>query len=202
MTFQIWIATLNSATSSPLRKSSTSAALPSVSILLSLPSHSRFVSSKPSSASPPLPAPREPSNSPAPKKSSSNAPAAPSITSRKTSTDARCIGRGEVGFLRVGFIGSAMLTPLPQMLGTYRRQFPKVHIQLHESFTASVVHSLLNGFLDAGCLRDGGPSPASAQGEARALVFRPLLLASPQKQLLHIQPVLHPLIPLHIHIVR
>lgn len=116
--------------------------------------------------------------------------------------DARCIGRGEVGFLRVGFIGSAMLTPLPQMLGTYRRQFPKVHIQLHESFTASVVHSLLNGFLDAGCLRDGGPSPASAQGEARALVFRPLLLASPQKQLLHIQPVLHPLIPLHIHIVR
>ena len=45
--------------------------------------------------------------------------------------EARSVGRGEEGFLRVGFIGSAMLTPLPAMLGRYRRLYPKVNLQLH-----------------------------------------------------------------------
>ena len=53
--------------------------------------------------------------------------------------EARSVGRGEEGFLRVGFIGSAMLTPLPAMLGRYRRLYPKVNLQLHESYTSAVV---------------------------------------------------------------
>ncbi|MCU1323274.1 MAG: transcriptional regulator, LysR family [Acidobacteriaceae bacterium] len=73
--------------------------------------------------------------------------------------EARSIGRGEVGFLRVGFIGSAMLTPLPAMLGAYRRHFPGVHLQLHESYTSRVVQSITDETLDAGFLRDGGPTP-------------------------------------------
>src|ERR1700677_2711630 len=72
--------------------------------------------------------------------------------------EARSVGRGEVGFLRVGFIGSGMLTPLPAMLGQYRRQYPKVNLQLHESFTSIVMLGLINGTLDAGFLRDGDPS--------------------------------------------
>src|ERR1700733_5372499 len=39
--------------------------------------------------------------------------------------EARSVGRGEVGSLRVGFIGSAMLTPLPAMLGHYPPQYPQ-----------------------------------------------------------------------------
>jgi DNA-binding transcriptional LysR family regulator len=74
--------------------------------------------------------------------------------------EARSVGRGEVGFLRVGFISSSMLTPLPAMLGQYRRQYPKVNLQLHEAFTASVMQSLIKGTLDAGFLRDGDPSEA------------------------------------------
>jgi DNA-binding transcriptional LysR family regulator len=72
--------------------------------------------------------------------------------------EARSIGRGDVGSLRVGFIGSGMLTPLPAMLGQYRRQYPKVQLQLHESYTSGVVQSLLKGTLDAGFLRDGDPT--------------------------------------------
>src|SRR5215831_16743869 len=44
--------------------------------------------------------------------------------------EARSIGRGEEGTLRVGFIGSGMLTPLPAMLGRYRRLYPRVQLQL------------------------------------------------------------------------
>jgi DNA-binding transcriptional LysR family regulator len=72
--------------------------------------------------------------------------------------EARSIGRGEVGSLRVGFIGSAMLTPLPAMLGRYRRQFPQVQLQLHESYTSRVLQLLADETLDAGFLRDGGPT--------------------------------------------
>jgi DNA-binding transcriptional LysR family regulator len=72
--------------------------------------------------------------------------------------EVRSIGRGDVGSLRVGFIGSGMLTPLPAMLGQYRRQYPRVQLQLRETYTSGVVQSLLRGMLDAGFLRDGDPT--------------------------------------------
>ncbi|HEU4635196.1 MAG TPA: LysR substrate-binding domain-containing protein [Edaphobacter sp.] len=72
--------------------------------------------------------------------------------------EARSIGRGDEGFLRVGFIGSSMLTPLPAMLGRYRSLYPKVQLQLSESYTASIAQSLHRGTVDAGFLRDGGPT--------------------------------------------
>ncbi len=52
---------------------------------------------------------------------------------QEDSEQARSLGRGEAGTLRVGFIGSGMLTPLTAMLGEYRRRFPRVHVQLSES---------------------------------------------------------------------
>jgi DNA-binding transcriptional LysR family regulator len=69
--------------------------------------------------------------------------------------DARSIGRGEVGSLHVGFIGSAMLTGLPGVLRAYRETYPRVRLHLHESFTARVIEGLQDGTLDAGILRDG-----------------------------------------------
>ncbi|HUI79492.1 MAG TPA: LysR substrate-binding domain-containing protein [Bryobacteraceae bacterium] len=72
--------------------------------------------------------------------------------------EARSVGRGEVGFLKVGFIGSGMLTSLPQMLGLYRRQYPKVNLQLREFYTAGVMQALAEGTVDVGFLRDGGPA--------------------------------------------
>jgi DNA-binding transcriptional LysR family regulator len=72
--------------------------------------------------------------------------------------EARGVGRGEVGFLKVGLIGSGMLTGVPAMLGEYRRQYPKVNLRLREMFTSGVMQALARGDLDAGIVRDGGPA--------------------------------------------
>lgn len=92
--------------------------------------------------------------------------------------EARSVGRGEEGFLRVGFIGSAMLTALPAMLGRYRRLYPKVNLQLHESYTSSVVQQLLKGELDAGFLRDSGPTSGL---EIEPLFSEPFIAVLPKK---------------------
>jgi len=92
--------------------------------------------------------------------------------------EARSIGRGEEGFLRVGFIGSAMLTAIPAMLGRYRRLYPKVNLQLHESYTSAVVQKLLKGELDAGFLRDGGQTSGL---EVERLFSEPFIAVVPKK---------------------
>jgi DNA-binding transcriptional LysR family regulator len=92
--------------------------------------------------------------------------------------EARSVGRGEEGFLRVGFIGSAMLTPLPAMLGRYRRLYPKVNLQLHESYTSAVVQKLLKGELDAAFLRDGGQASGL---EIEPLFSEPFIAVVPKK---------------------
>ena len=70
--------------------------------------------------------------------------------------EVRSVGRGEEGVLRVGFIGSGMLTRLPDVFREYRAAFPRVQLTLSESFTAQVVRGLETGALDVGFLRDAG----------------------------------------------
>src|SRR5450432_995237 len=70
----------------------------------------------------------------------------------------RDIGRGEVGSLNVGFVGSGMLATLPAIFRTYREAYPRVRLRLHESFTSQVIDGLRNGAFDAGVLRDGDPT--------------------------------------------
>lgn len=72
--------------------------------------------------------------------------------------EARSVGRGEVGSLHIGFVGSAMLTALPAIFRRYREAYPDVRLHLHESFTSKVVEGLQNGTLDAGLLRDSDPT--------------------------------------------
>ena len=69
-------------------------------------------------------------------------------------SEIRSVGEGEVGSLNVGFVGSAMLTTLPEIFRKYRKAYPRVHLRLYESFTSEVVNGLENGTLDAGILRD------------------------------------------------
>ena len=59
--------------------------------------------------------------------------------------ETRSIGRGDVGSLHIGFIGSAMLTTLPAIFRSYREKYPQVRLHLHESFTALVTEGLENG---------------------------------------------------------
>src|SRR5580658_10233856 len=44
----------------------------------------------------------------------------------------RSVARGEVGVLKVGFVGSAMLTTLPAILRKYRRMYSGVQLHLNE----------------------------------------------------------------------
>lgn len=100
-------------------------------------------------------------------------------TLRKVEEDleeARSIGRGEVGFLKVGFIGSGMLTALPALLGRYRRQYPKVHLVLNEFYSAGVMRALQEGTVDAGFLRDGGPGEGL---ESETLFSEPFMAVLP-----------------------
>ena len=77
---------------------------------------------------------------------------------REDVEEVRSVGRGEVGFLKVGFVSSIVLTALPAMLGKYRREHSLVHLQLGEFYTSGVMAELSRGALDAGFLRDGGPA--------------------------------------------
>jgi DNA-binding transcriptional LysR family regulator len=77
---------------------------------------------------------------------------------QRDTEEARAIGRGDVGSLHIGFVGSAMLTTLPAIFRSYRKEYPLVRLHLHESFTSQVIEGLENGTLDAGLLRDGDPT--------------------------------------------
>jgi len=70
----------------------------------------------------------------------------------------RSVARGEMGTLTVGFVGSAMLTALPAVLGFYRQQYPGVQLRLREFHTAILMESLREGSTDIGFLRDADPA--------------------------------------------
>lgn len=74
----------------------------------------------------------------------------------------RRVGRGEIGTLTVGFIGSAMLTVLPALIGSYRKRFTKVDLRLRELTTSSLVEAIRQGAVDLGFLRDAGPTEGLA----------------------------------------
>lgn len=60
-------------------------------------------------------------------------------------------GRGEVGRVAVGFVGSAVV--LPPVLRAFRRRFPAVELELHQLTTARQVEALRDGRLHVGLLR-------------------------------------------------
>jgi DNA-binding transcriptional LysR family regulator len=63
-------------------------------------------------------------------------------------------GRGEVGRLRVGFVGSATYELLPRVAAAFRAALPDVALELHgEMFTPGQVRALLAGELDVAFLR-------------------------------------------------
>ncbi len=92
--------------------------------------------------------------------------------------ETRSVGRGEVGSLHIGFVGSAMLTNLPGVLRSYREAYPRVRLQLHEAFTARIVEGMENGSLDAGILRDGDPTEGLHIGTIFSEPFVAVLPAS------------------------
>lgn len=69
------------------------------------------------------------------------------------------IGRGEVGRLAIGFVGSAMYTVLPEILRAFREQFPAVELQLRELTTAQQIQALYDKQVDIGIVRSAISEP-------------------------------------------
>jgi DNA-binding transcriptional LysR family regulator len=88
----------------------------------------------------------------------------------------RSIGRGDVGSLHIGFIGSAVLSTLPGIFRSYRQAYPRVRLHLHESFTSMVMEGLENGSLDAGILRDSDPAESI---QVAAILTEPFVAVLP-----------------------
>jgi DNA-binding transcriptional LysR family regulator len=69
------------------------------------------------------------------------------------------VGRGEVGRLSIGFVGSATYTVLPEILSAFRAQFPAVELQLRELTTAQQIQALHHKQVDIGIVRSAISEP-------------------------------------------
>ncbi|MFZ3592361.1 LysR family transcriptional regulator [Streptomyces sp. BH104] len=76
--------------------------------------------------------------------------------------DAGRAARGETGRLRLGFIASALLDPLPGVLSRFRRERPDVRLELHEMATSRSGPALVAGELDV-AITLGPPRGAGAE---------------------------------------
>lgn len=66
---------------------------------------------------------------------------------------AQRIATGQAGVLRIGFVGSALLSILPAIVQDFRRVRPEVEIELRERSTVAQLQGLLSGVLDVGLVR-------------------------------------------------
>lgn len=94
------------------------------------------------------------------------------------------IGRGEVGRLAIGFVGSATYTVLPEILSVFREQFPAVELRLHEQTTAQQIHALHHKQVDVGIVRSAIIEPGLS---IECILQESLVLALPESHPLSTQ---------------
>ncbi|MFJ9037749.1 LysR family transcriptional regulator [Streptomyces sp. NPDC102406] len=70
--------------------------------------------------------------------------------------------RGETGRLRLGFVASALIDPLPDVLGQFGRERPDVRLELHEMASGRGAAALVAGELDV-AVTLGAPRGAGAE---------------------------------------
>jgi len=68
-------------------------------------------------------------------------------------TTARAIAAGHAGYLRVGFVGSALLSIVPAAVQAFRRARPGVEVELRERSTVEALRLLRTGTIDIGLVR-------------------------------------------------
>ena len=72
------------------------------------------------------------------------------------------VNRGEVGRLAVGFVGSAMYSLVPEVLGTFTARYGEVDLHLRELTTAAQLRQLESGQIDVGFIRPASERPGLA----------------------------------------
>jgi DNA-binding transcriptional LysR family regulator len=93
---------------------------------------------------------------------------------------ARRAARGEIGVLRIGFLGSATASFLPGLIRLYRHRYPGVKLVLDELTPVQQVEAFARGELDVGFTRPLSNEQAGLL-EARTLYKEPLLVAMPEQ---------------------
>jgi DNA-binding transcriptional LysR family regulator len=71
---------------------------------------------------------------------------------QKAAQEAALVGRGEAGSLSIGFVSSAVVSVLPQLLRRYSSEIPTVMIELLELDPSEQLEGLRNGTLDLGVI--------------------------------------------------
>lgn len=94
----------------------------------------------------------------------------------------RRAGRGEAGRITVGFAASILTTALPEILRTYREQFPGIELRLRELSSAAQAEALADGSIDVGFVRE-------AVTQSSDLVCEPIL----REEFVAVLPPAHPL---------
>jgi DNA-binding transcriptional LysR family regulator len=99
----------------------------------------------------------------------------------------RRVHRGEVGRLAVGFVGSAMYSLVPEVLGAFVGRYAAVELHLRELTTAAQLRQLESGQIDVGFIRP----PSGRTGLAFETVERePVVVALPESHPLAAAPEL------------
>jgi DNA-binding transcriptional LysR family regulator len=89
---------------------------------------------------------------------------------------AQRVNRGEVGRLAVGFVGSAMYSLVPEVLGAFAQRYADVDLHLRELTTAAQQRQLERGQIDVGFIRP----PSATDGLALEPVeHEPVVVALP-----------------------
>ncbi|MFM9368436.1 LysR family transcriptional regulator [Streptomyces sp. Da 82-17] len=94
-------------------------------------------------------------------------------------TRARSAGRGDIGELAVGLVGSAVLRLLPAVLRAYRARRPDVVVRFHEMPTATQLERLRERTLDVGFVRPPLPGPADTEFTVVPVSQEPLVVVLP-----------------------
>jgi DNA-binding transcriptional LysR family regulator len=100
-------------------------------------------------------------------------------------TAARRAGRGEIGRLAVGFVGSASYEILPTMIRRFHECFPDVELVLREATTSQQIRALHEGRIHVGLLR---PPVSGDALVIESFLVEPLIAALPETHALAGQP--------------
>lgn len=92
---------------------------------------------------------------------------------------AQMTAAGQVGSLDLGFIGPAMWSVLPKLLGEHHRRLPDVRFRLSELSSVAQIASLRDGTLDAGFVRL--PLHDYDYVEFRVVLTEPFVVTLPER---------------------
>jgi len=85
-------------------------------------------------------------------------------------------GKGEIGRLSVGYIGSANYSVLPGLIREFRKRFPEVELSLAELNTSQQIEALHDGRIHVGFMRP--PMGIESEGLSFETVLKELLVAA------------------------